>query len=208
MLHDVSYQSGMIIDSCKEAKELNSIITLLKTIAGCARVLHEKFNEDGFDSKQLGVMLNLPLVLKVLLSYFKRSCQMPQLSHLAAECIMDVLELVLLYQCYHINVGDCPTNKLVLMYLKSLDNIEKVLKEVIIVKNPGKIVTSPVGQEILFKFKNPSNIVISPVGEEILLKYNKQLGYIFEACSDVGLDFLNAKWLWSCLIFLSVLGSD
>ena len=76
--------------------EVYSLIAIAKTIGACIRLESKRFESDGLYQGQWTILKDYSHNVKVLFETFKMSLQMPQLQEVAASCVMDLVELVLM----------------------------------------------------------------------------------------------------------------
>ena len=88
----------------------------------------------------------------LLVTNFKKSCQTPRLVNLTADCVMEVLELVLL-----VNIALLEEHKEV--YPKTLYTTHKILNELTDDHNGFSFVNSPVGKVLNHKYQDQLSIL-------------------------------------------------
>ena len=106
-----------------------------------------KFNSVQFYTGQENHIEDVMHALLVIITNFKKSCQLPRLVDITASCVIDVLELVLLVNVVLMNEHGQ-------LYSKILHNTHKLLEELVDENHGGSIGLSPVGQDLNHKYQD------------------------------------------------------
>lgn len=124
MLHDFACNHSSYPSRHTEPMEVYSLIAIAKTIGACIRLESKRFESDGLYQGQWTILKDYSHNVKVLFETFKMSLQMPQLQEVAASCVMDLVELVLMVNAKMIIERDE-------IYMQCMINTDELLEELI-----------------------------------------------------------------------------
>ena len=129
-----------------EPRELHGLIAILKTSSRCMTQIYNDIQTGRYNRASIEVR-SVAHLLSELIGNFSASCQTPQLVDLATSCIVDILRLVIPFNCTDEFAKDQ-------MNRNSLLNVEKLLRNVFERIDAHLLTDTPIVLGMIQKYRN------------------------------------------------------
>ncbi|CAL4128777.1 unnamed protein product [Meganyctiphanes norvegica] len=182
ILQDVAYNHSMNSAIYTELRELRALVALLKITRAYILQKYKYFLENGLcEVRHRFVCESLSHTVYVLFSSFRMSFQKPQLVDLAASCIMDFVEFVLLVSTAMV------AHHGTLLYTEALVNTDLLLEKLLGFDYSCSMVITPVLTKLIHRYYHGrlSNL-IEKLHPSIIVDFPSLYEFFYEVPNYVG----------------------